>query len=308
MAKKSKTAVRKPGVPTARDVAAKKGNGVEALGMPMQPPYMAPMNDQTLHPGQTRTFPLSGYDPDGGTVSFVKVSGPDFCAVTNNPGQVVCTPDWEDLFAFLLTVKAVDDEGESSSPRSCIISVTNHPPCISTLYGKTAHPGTPLTVNIQATDPDYDPITYSLSSGPAGAAIDENTGVFTWTPGWTQLGGHTVTVRASDPGNAFDEKSFQVNVTNQAPSLPPITDKVVKVGFTLTFSVYAYDTDNDTLSFEWVRRPCNAVDPPISTGPNSCLVSITPNASHIGTHIATIKAKDPGNASAERSFLVTVNP
>jgi len=61
-----------------------------------------------------------------------------------------------------------------------------------------------LSFTASAADPDIpgDQITFSLDAGaPPGAAIDPETGVFTWIPTEAQGPGvYSVTVRATDDG------------------------------------------------------------------------------------------------------------
>ena len=56
----------------------------------------------------------------------------------------------------------------------------------------------PLTAN--ASDTDGDSLNYSLDSAPAGATIDTNTGVFTFTP-TVGPASYPVTVRVTDSDN-----------------------------------------------------------------------------------------------------------
>lgn len=69
-----------------------------------------------------------------------------------------------------------------------------------------------FTYDVDATDPESDPITYSLTQAPAGMSIDPTTGVIEWMPGEAALGSHEVIVRATALGG-FDEQTFTVTVT-----------------------------------------------------------------------------------------------
>jgi len=70
--------------------------------------------------------------------------------------------------------------------------------------------------DVDATDPEGDPVTYSLTQAPAGMTIDPMTGVIDWMPGEADLGSHDVTVRATALGG-FDEQTFTVVVALSAP-------------------------------------------------------------------------------------------
>jgi hypothetical protein len=74
----------------------------------------------------------------------------------------------------------------------------------------TAHQ--PCTYDVEATDPDGDPLTFSLDAAPAGMTIDAATGLLTWTPTPAQIGNHTVTVRVHDNGGGAAIQTFTLTV------------------------------------------------------------------------------------------------
>lgn len=71
-------------------------------------------------------------------------------------------------------------------------------PVLAPIGDKTVTEGQLLTFTATATDADGDPLYFTLINLiPAGAAIDVNTGVFTWTP--TQgPGASDVTIQVAD--------------------------------------------------------------------------------------------------------------
>jgi len=62
--------------------------------------------------------------------------------------------------------------------------------------------------DVDATDPDGDPLTCSPDVSPAGMTIDGVSGLIQWTPTSSQAGDHVVTVRAEEPGQLFDTQTF----------------------------------------------------------------------------------------------------
>ena len=96
--------------------------------------------------------------------------------------------------------------------------------------------------NVVATDPDNDPLIYSLTLAPAGMSIDPATGRINWTATAQDFGNHDVTVKAQDPGGLFDTQSYVLNVTaqNRAP--------VVNAGRDLTTDVLSAADIHATVS------------------------------------------------------------
>jgi RHS repeat-associated protein/uncharacterized repeat protein (TIGR01451 family) len=96
-----------------------------------------------------------------------------------------------------------------------------------------------FTYDIDAVDPNGEALTYVLVSGPAGAQIDAQTGVLTWTPPVPtdrkeQL--HGFTVRAVDAQGLYAELSFDLMVYF-APRMTTMTpqDGYESSGFTSKF-------------------------------------------------------------------------
>ena len=80
-----------------------------------------------------------------------------------------------------------------------------------------------LTFTVSVTDSDVRE-TYSLDKQPAGATIDKNTGVFSWTPTNSQLGGFVFDV-VVNVGPVEDREVILVTV-NPKPTVsdPPVSD------------------------------------------------------------------------------------
>jgi len=137
---------------------------------------------------------------------------------------------------------------------------TNSPPVYtgaSTNMAQTVAEGAGLAA-VAATDPDADPLTYSLQGGslPAGITLQSD-GSFTGTVDYAAFENgpvYTATIRVSDPGALFADTALVVTVTdtNRAPvytGAPTNTAQTVAEGAGLTTAVAATDPDLDTLTY-----------------------------------------------------------
>jgi len=89
----------------------------------------------------------------------------------------------------------------------CFLS--NSSPIIESDPITTAKEGAAYTYDVEATDPNGDTLTYSLTTDLDGMTINSTTGVISWTP--AAAGSFEVTVEVSD-GSKSDTQSFTITV------------------------------------------------------------------------------------------------
>ena len=114
----------------------------------------------------------------------------------------------------------------------------NTAPVLVPIPNQDVEEGSTLTFTASATDADAgQTVTYSLVGAPAGASIDPNTGVFSWTPTdddptATPADAYTFTVRATDSADpaAYDEQEVTVTVSNVAPTITSVSGPVGPIG------------------------------------------------------------------------------
>ena len=105
-------------------------------------------------------------------------------------------------------------------------NTTNGAPIITSAAKTSATLRESYSYDVNADDPDGNPLAYSLLKFPSGMGISSSSGLISWQPVSSQLGAHNVTVLVSD-GILTDNQSFQVRVS-EGPRLA-ITDLDVKV-------------------------------------------------------------------------------
>ena len=163
-----------------------------------------------------------------------------------------------------------------------------------------------LSIQLQATDPVGNPVTFTASQLPLGATLDPSSGLFTWTPSVTQTGDFTVHFAAT---NGYlsngQEVSIQVDPAPTPPifvALPPILGKE---GTSLSFSVSAGDLNGATLVYSLgTPLPANA-----SFNPSTQAFTWTPAYGQAGQYTLEFVATDPtDDTSATGDVSVTILP
>ena len=140
---------------------------------------------------------------------------------------------------------------EQTTPRAAnFLPGGNRPPTLNPIPSQSIVEQTLLAFSAKATDPDAgQKLTFSLGAdAPPGAAMEADSGLFTWTPS-EQQGPATFlfTARVTDDGlpprTSAQRMSVSVLEANRAPVLAAIVDQTVDEGSLLNLQVVANDPD-----------------------------------------------------------------
>ena len=130
------------------------------------------------------------------------------------------------------------------------------PPVLAMPGNQTVYENSLLAFNLSATDPENDPITYSVTGLPPGAVLSSTTGAFSWTPDYTQAAIYALTFTATS-NLLSDSKTINITVINV--DLPPVLtfpgNKTINEGQVLSFTLSATDPDDDTILFSLIATP-----------------------------------------------------
>jgi hypothetical protein len=110
-----------------------------------------------------------------------------------------------------------DDQGYGLA-RNLSAEIKNTPPKI-TEHEVTNFDGKVWSYQVKATDPDGDPLTYSLKSAPPGMTIDPSTGLVKWNvpPDFKGKASFTVSVADGHGGEATQSLSFEISPQQKKP-------------------------------------------------------------------------------------------
>jgi len=175
------------------------------------------------------------FTPDGRPVDVVT-----FGVQTNNMSEGRIPDGMVEPFVFM---------GRPTPGGPNEFATINQPPVLASLEDWNVDEGQAVGFTAAATDPDPgQTLTFSLFGAPPGAAIDPQTGVFSWlTTEGDGPGEHVIAVRVTDDGTParWDAQSIRITVreVNQPPAIDPIPVLSVDERAPLVFRVTARDAD-----------------------------------------------------------------
>lgn len=156
-------------------------------------------------------YDLNATDPDGDNVVYRLGSGPVNMAVAPGSGLVTWTPNADDEGEHIVQVIAEDVHGAQATQGFALHIRVNHPPQITSAPVINVTAGAKFHYSVEATDPDGDPLSYSLGPAPDGMSID-SFGRILWETTGDDIRSHPVSVTVSDDRGRIDSQSFVVTV------------------------------------------------------------------------------------------------
>ncbi|MDJ0498781.1 MAG: putative Ig domain-containing protein, partial [Acidimicrobiia bacterium] len=255
-------------------------------------------------------------DPDNDILTYVATGLPPGLSIDPDSGLITGTIAATAAAASPYAVEiTVTDSGiptlADTDTFTWTITDVNRAPVLEWIPDQLGDEETLITFTASATDPDLDGVVYSISGAPAGAVIDPETGVFSWTPGEEHgVGSYAVTVTATDDGviPMSHSKTVTINVAevNQRPKIEPIDDQVSGEGQSVTLAVVVIDPDLPANDLEF---SATGLPPGLSIEPATGVISGTVEGSTAGQYEVRVSVTDnaapPLLAIAKFDWIVT---
>ena len=264
-------------------------------------PMITSPGDQSSAEGVSVALEIEASDPDGDTLVFSATGLPPDLAINAATGLITGTLANMAAAGSPYTVTVTVSDG-SASASVTFTWVVNAAPVIIPLGNQRNTEGDTVNLQIQATDPEGDSLTFSITGRPTvppDLTIDAATGLITGTLTNTAAGNspYTVTVTASD-GSTSSSVTFSWEVINPAPVITNLGNQRHAEGEDITFQIEARDPDGDSLTFSATGLPPNLS---INTGNGRITGTLTNSAAAGSPYTVTVRASD-GSASDSDTF------
>ena len=243
---------------------------------PDRPPVLTAIGDQSVQADATPLeLNIIATDPDGQTPTLTYSPILDYATFTDNTdgtATLVLNPGMDvDPEPTILTITATS--GELTDMEQFILTITprDMPPMITAIENQMVQAGgSPITVNITATDPD-DGQTPSLDYSPAldYATFTDNTdgtATLVFNPGLEVDPEPTILTITATSGELTDMEQFILTIT------PPDNPPIITTTPTLTISTQTVQSDTSFTVSITATDPDEGQTPIISTSPSASFV------------------------------------
>ncbi|MBL8574047.1 MAG: DUF4347 domain-containing protein, partial [Hyphomicrobiaceae bacterium] len=184
-----------------------------------------------------------------------------------------------------------------------VVPVNDPPVATDDGYATTVNTGVSGDVSGNDSDPDGNPLTFALATGPAHGSVTLNpNGTFTYTPNGGYAGSDSFTYTADDGNGGTDTATVTITIAGA----PVAGDDAVSTSFNtaVSGSVATNDSDpnGDTLTYVVATAPTNGN---VTLNPNGTF-TYTPNGGYSGTDTFTYTVSDGNGGTDTATVTVTV--
>jgi len=165
--------------------------------------------------GTPYSFTPSASDNDGDRLTFTIAGRPSWAAFDVSSGRLSGTPAQENIGTGVgITISAADGFETTSLPAfSITVASTNRAPTLTGSPVTSVMAGRAYGYTPQASDPDGDPLSFTIANRPRWAAFDTGTGRLSGTPLTSDVGVYAgISITASDGRSSATMSPFSVTV------------------------------------------------------------------------------------------------
>lgn len=252
-------------------------------------------------------------DEDGDALSIVVTGLPVGLAYDESTRSISGTPVQESVGVSTVNITATDPSNTSAADSfELTVNNVNDAPVVSTEQAdKETNEDEAYSYEIPEgtfSDEEDDALTITVTGLPDNLSFDAATNIISGTPLQTDVGVHTIAVKATDPSDASATDSFDLTITNVNDAPVIVTaqedqsaDEDAAFEYEVPVSTFD-DEDNDALTLTVSGLPSSLTFDPVSSR-----ISGTPLVADVGSYTVQVTATDPGMLAVTDEFELVVN-
>ena len=284
------------------------------------PDIVAPIAPQATADGAAFRLDVSGNfnDVDGDALRYTASGLPAGLTINRDTGVIsgtLASQASSQVPGGIYTVTVTANDGNGGTVSQSFLMVVSNPPPVAMPQSIVLAEDSTASGTLQATDPDGDPLTFSVAAAPQHGTLALNpNGTFTYTPNRDYNGTDRFTYQVRDIDGGFSTAVVELTITpvNDAPNtVGAIAAQTGTDGqpFTLSIADRFADIDGDVLSFSASGLPAGL------TLTNGVITGVLDRSASVngingsGVYNVTLTATDPSGETATQTFTLTVtNP
>ena len=180
----------------------------------------------TVTTGQAYSFTPTASDPDGNTLTFSIVNRPLWAAFSTSTGRLSGTPTSTSVGEYIdIRISVSDGQATASlAPFSITVAQANRAPTIAGTPATTIVEGQAYSFTPTASDPDGDPLSFSITNQPSWATFSTSSGILSGTPGTGTVGTYSnIQITVSDGTLQASLAAFSITVQQAANGSATLT-------------------------------------------------------------------------------------
>jgi hypothetical protein len=150
-------------------------------------------------------------DPDGDFIYYTYQWGKNGTILNEERAEFLEKGQFKKGDSIAVIVTPDDRETLGTPKKSEPLIISNSPPLVVSSPPTSVEKSTYI-YQVRANDPDDDPITFTLKSGPKGMEMDKNTGLIRWEIRREDKGSHSVEIEVSDDAGAKSIQRYMMTV------------------------------------------------------------------------------------------------
>lgn len=154
---------------------------------------------------------VKGFDPDGDFIYYNFRWEKNGVELSEENKEILKQGNFKKGDTITVTVTPDDREVTGEPKKSVPITILNSPPAIVSSPPESIK-DSQYIYQVKAHDPDHDPVTFILKSGPKGMEIDQKTGLLRWDIRKEDKGTHQIEIEALDSEGAKSIQRYVLTV------------------------------------------------------------------------------------------------
>ncbi len=271
---------------------------------PVNDPPVANPQSTSTNENTPKSITLVATDIDSTALTYSIVSPPSNGSISAGTGSTrTYTPTNGYSGSDSFTFRANDGTTNSNTATVSITVINVNDPPVANPQSVTTAEDTNRSITLTASDPDGDPLTYSIVSGPSSGTLSGTAPNVTYTPNANYNGSDSFTFRANDGTTNSNTATVSITVTpvNDPPVANPQSTSTNE-NTPKSITLVATDIDSTALTYSIVSPPSNGS---ISAGTGSTR-TYTPTNGYSGSDSFTFRANDGTTNSNTATVSITV--